>query len=90
MPSLDQGAKDLIYKLCIYRKYRPKCECGSFHAKVSFLFFYVFGGENVLTSQQILDHVYAHLLVVEILYCKQESKYFVQMGDTMESLFINF
>lgn len=43
------------------------------------------------TSWQTLDHVYAHLLVVEILYCKLASrpKYFVQMEDMMKSIFMN-
>lgn len=41
-----------------------------------------------MCSAPRLDHAYAHLLVAEILYCKLASKYFVQMGDMMKSLFI--
>lgn len=49
MPSLVQGAKGLIYKLCVCRKYRPKRECASFHAKVS-IYKKCIWVENVLTS----------------------------------------
>ena len=63
-------------------KYTPKCACASSHKSWNFNFTYV------LTSLQTLDHAYAHLLVVEILYCKLASKYFVQMGDMMKIVFI--